>query len=104
MNHQLGTNFSYLEADWEVTKCDDVKQGPEHKSMLPSGKQVTLEPVYNLLTSLSYISNMKNPKITIWPYFSASSSKPSISMFFKQKKTTFPKEVQNYSTEVITEE
>jgi hypothetical protein len=45
MNHQQGTNFSYLEADWEVTKCDEVKQGPEHKSMLPSGKQVTLEPV-----------------------------------------------------------
>ncbi len=38
-------HFSYLEADWEVTKCDEVKQGPEHKSMLPSGKQVTLEPV-----------------------------------------------------------
>lgn len=97
MNHWLGTNFSYLQADWEVTKCDEVKQRPEHKSMLPSGKQVTFEPVYNLLTSLSYISNMENPKITIWPYFSASSSRPSISVFFKQKRTTF----HNRSTKLL---
>jgi hypothetical protein len=40
---------------------------------------------------------MENPKITIWPYFSASSSKPSISVFFKQKRTTF----HNRSTKLL---